>query len=432
MTGIRVIPSELCGKVKVPPSKSYTHRAIVLSSLASGRSKVNKPLLARDTIATIEACKAFGASIEKMGDRLQIDGKDILNAPSDIIDVENSGTTMRLVTAIASLVKKGYSIITGDESIRSRPMQPLLSALSSLGVKCYSSRQNGLPPIIVRGGGIRGGEAEIRGDISSQFVSALLVATPKAKSKTSITVHGKTVSKPYIDATLTMMRIFGGKVVRKGYSEYTIEPNQDYRPTDFVVPGDFSSASLLIASALLSGGEVTLENLNFSLPQADMHILDILERMGADFETNKSEGGITLSGDKELRGGDFDLSDSPDLLPVLSIIALKARPRVVIRGVEHARFKETDRISILVKELSKLGANVQELRDGMIVEYCEDLKSCSLDAHGDHRLFMALFAAAMASSRPCIVEGLESVDVSYPSFIKDMKSLGAIVERVRR
>ncbi|MCP8319983.1 MAG: 3-phosphoshikimate 1-carboxyvinyltransferase, partial [archaeon] len=204
---------------KAPSSKSYTHRAIVLSSLASGRSRVNRPLLARDTIATIKACQALGSSIDRKEDYLYVEGNPNLKTPDDIINVENSGTTMRLITAIASLIPKGYSIITGDESIRSRPMQPLLSALSSLGVECYSSRQNGLPPIIVKGGGIKGGEVQIRGDISSQFISALLVATPKAKNETLIRVYGKTVSRPYIDATLNMMRIFGVNATHKNYRE---------------------------------------------------------------------------------------------------------------------------------------------------------------------------------------------------------------------
>ncbi|MEM3068721.1 MAG: 3-phosphoshikimate 1-carboxyvinyltransferase [Nitrososphaerales archaeon] len=428
MTSVKVFPSDLHGKVKAPPSKSYTHRALVLSSLASGRSRINKPLLARDTIATIKACQALGSLIDKKEDYLQIEGNPNLKTPDDVINVENSGTTMRLITAIASLAPEGYSIITGDDSIRSRPMQPLLSALLSLGVECYSSRQNGLPPIIVRGGGIKGGEAEIRGDVSSQFISALLISTPKAKNKTLIKVHGKTVSRPYIDATLSMMKIFGGNAIHKDFKEYVIPPKQDYHQSDFDVPGDFSSASLLIAFALLAGKKVTIENLNFSLPQADMRILDILENIEADFNVNRSKGEITLSGGKILKGGEFDLSDSPDLLPVLSVIALKARPKIIIKGVEHARFKETDRISILVKELRKLGAKVQELRDGIVVEYCEKLKGCSLNAYSDHRLFMAFCAAAMASSEPCIIEGLESVDISYPNFIKDIKSLGAIIE----
>ncbi len=425
---IKVFKSDLYGKVKAPSSKSYTHRAVVLSSLASGRSRVNKPLLARDTIATIKACQALGSSIDRKENYLYIEGNPNLKTPDDIINVENSGTTMRLITAIASLIPKGYSIITGDESIRSRPMQPLISALSSLGVECYSSRQNGLPPIIVKGGGIKGGGAQIRGDISSQFISALLIATPKAKNETLIRVYGKTVSRPYIDATLSMMRIFGGNATHKDYREYIIPPKQDYQSTDFDVPGDFSSASLLMAFALLAGKKVTIENLNFSLPQADMRILNILEKIEADFSVDRLKGKITLSGGKILKGGEFDLSDSPDLLPVLSVIALKAKPRIIIKGVEHARFKETDRISIIAKELRKFGANVQELKDGIVVDYCEELKSCSLNSYGDHRLFMAFCAAAMASSEPCIVEGLESVDVSYPDFIKDIKSLGATIE----
>ncbi|MCP8310450.1 MAG: 3-phosphoshikimate 1-carboxyvinyltransferase [Candidatus Methylarchaceae archaeon HK01B] len=430
MTAIKIFPSELNGSVSAPPSKSYTHRAVILSCLASGRSRVNNPLISRDTLATIKACQTLGAAIDDKRTYLQIEGKPDLKTPDDVINVENSGTTMRLITAVSSLTPEGYSIITGDESIRSRPMQPLLSALSSLGVNCYSSRKNGLPPIIVEGGGIKGGETTVRGDISSQFISALLISTPKAKSRTLIRIHGKIVSRPYIDATLKTIKSFGGDLTNKSYVEYIVPSGQDYHYTEFDVPGDFSSASLLIASALLAGRRVKIEKLNFSLPQADMRIVDILEKLGADFNMDRSNGTITLSKSRNLKGGEYDLSDSPDLLPVLSVVALNSGSKMIIKGVEHARFKETDRISILAKELRKFGAHVQELRDGMAIEGPKELKGCSLDAHGDHRLFMALFAAAMASSEPCTVEGVESVDVSYPDFIGDMKMLGALIEGI--
>ncbi|MCP8323026.1 MAG: 3-phosphoshikimate 1-carboxyvinyltransferase [Candidatus Methylarchaceae archaeon HK02M2] len=430
MTAIKIFPSELNGNVYTPPSKSYTHRSIILSSLTSGRSIVKNALISRDTLASIKACSAFGAFIDHKNNDLKIKGNPDLTTPENVINVENSGTTMRFITSIASLAPEGYSIITGDGSIRSRPMQPLLSALWSLGVDCFSSRKNGLPPIIVKGGGIQGGETTIKGDISSQFISSLLVATPKAKSPTSIIVRGKTVSRPYIDATLTMMKLFGVDISYEDYRKYTIPSNQEYHCVGFKVPGDFSSASLLMACALLAGKKVTIKNLNFNLPQADMRIVDILEKMGADYSIDRSKGTITLSKGYNLKGGEFDLSDSPDLLPVLSVVALKCREKTFIKGVEHARFKETDRISILANELRKFGVDIQELRDGMLIQGSEELKSCSLDAHDDHRLFMAFCAASMASSGPCTVEGVESVDVSYPDFIRDMKSLGAKIEGV--
>lgn len=429
MVSVRVFPSELHGTVEVPSSKSYTHRALILSSLADGSSKVNKPLLSRDTMATINACRALGAIIKSTGEDLEVEGCTSLRVPEDVINVENSGTTIRFMTAVVSLVPEGFTVLTGDESIRSRPMQPLLSSLSQLGVQCHSTRREGLPPIIVKGGGIDGGETSIKGDVSSQFISALLISTPMAKSQTTIHVEGRMVSMPYVDATLKMMELFGGRIIGEDHRRYLIPPRQEYTPHTFDVPGDFSSSALLMACALLAGGRVIIKGLDFSLPQADARIVDIVREMGADVHVDASKGELAIEGGKPLRGGEFDLSTSPDLLPVMAVLALRADEKVVIRGVEHARFKETDRIAVLAKELQKLGAHVVELKDGLIIEG-KGLRGCSLNSHGDHRLFMAFCAAAMASDEPCVVEGLESVDVSYPNFIEDLTKLGARIEKV--
>ncbi|MCS7115869.1 MAG: 3-phosphoshikimate 1-carboxyvinyltransferase [Nitrososphaerota archaeon] len=423
---MRVFRSELSGTIIAPPSKSYTHRALILSMLSDGRSVITNPLYSQDTCATINACKSLGAEIFEEGERVVVKGRSILNPPDDIINVENSGTTLRIITAVSSLTSSGYTVITGDASIRRRPMQPLLDALNQLGVECWSSRLNGLPPIIVKGGGMQGGYAEVRGDVSSQFISALLISSPKAKKETFIRVTGKRVSQPYVKATLEMIRRYGGRVIEEGDS-YRIPPNQEYAPYDFRVPGDFSSISFILAAGALSGGRVVVEGLDFSLPQADMKIIDILKRMGANIDADEQRGYVVIEGG-ELIGGEFDLSDSPDLLPVVAILGLKAKGGVRVHSVAHARFKESDRIANLALELTKLGVNVKELPDGLIIEESRDLKFAILDAHGDHRLFMAFCIAGLTSQNGCIVDGAETVSVSYPNFIKDITSLNGRLE----
>ena len=426
---IRVYPSIVNGKVEAPPSKSYTHRAVALAALSDGSSRVNRPLLARDTNATIEAVKAIGAKVTKGEGFLIVKGVNPPLTPDDVINAENSGTTIRIMTSVSALTPKGYTVLTGDSSLRQRPMQPLLDALTQLGVRCWSTRLNGKPPIVVQGGGIRGGVASIRGDVSSQFISSLLIATPMAENDTTIQVVGDLVSKPYVDATIWVMREFGGKVGIPREGVYYIEHGQRYKNTEISIPGDFSSASFILASAALTGGEVEVSNLSLRQPQADSHIIEVLQELGVDVEV-KEEGSVKVRGSRGLlEGGVFNLSDCPDLLPVVAVLGLRCERGVEVRGVAHARYKETDRLTVLAEELSKMGASVSLYEDGLKIKG-DKLQGCKLDSRGDHRLFMAFCLAGLIAQGGCEVLGGESVDVSYPTFIEDMKKIGASLEVV--
>jgi 3-phosphoshikimate 1-carboxyvinyltransferase len=421
---IIVSKSVLKGSVRCPPSKSYTHRAVFISSLADGNSHIINPLISRDTIATIEACRAFGVKIGIADHELIISGKNTLKIPNNVINVENSGTTMRFVTTISSLLDDGYVVITGDESIRKRPMQPLLLALRQLGINCFSARKNDRAPIIVQGGGIKGKDVTIDGSISSQFISAILISGVCAKSEISLRVTGKQVSKSYIESTINVMSKFGGKIkYSKDYKNYHIFSNR-YIATTFTIPGDFSTAALLLAAGTLVGNNLNISNLDFSLPQGDSKILEILKKIGSKIVIDKKNGTVKVYGAEDLDGGEFDLSDTPDLLPVVAILSLKSRNPVRIYGVSHTRYKETDRLRIIASELRKLGAKTQVLTDEIRIDSPKKLKSAQLDSHNDHRLFMSFTIAAMMTEKS-FVEGVESVDVSYPSYIQDMKTLGA-------
>jgi len=421
---IFVTRSKLNGIVKCPPSKSYTHRAIFISSLAHGKSHVINPLISRDTIASIDACRAFGIKIKRRGQELIITGKDTLKVPNNVINVENSGTTMRFITAISSLVKRGYVVITGDDSVRKRPMGPQLIALRQLGINSSSARKNDRAPIIVQGGRISGKHVTIDGSVSSQFISGILIAGVCAESSISISVLGKQVSKSYIESTINVMSKFGAEIkYSKDYKRYNILSTR-YVPTTFTIPGDFSTASLLLSAGTLVGDEITVHNLNFSLPQGDSKILEILKKIGAIISIDKRNGTVKASGAQELDGGEFDLSDTPDLLPVVAILSLKSINPVRIFGVSHARYKETDRLKIIASELRKLGVNTKLSSDEIMIISPKKLKNACLNSHNDHRLFMSFVIAAMLTEKS-VVDGLESVDVSYPSFVHDMRRIGA-------
>lgn len=436
---VEVRHSRVDGVIVCPPSKSYTHRAVVISSLTDDGKPciVRNVLLARDTNATIHGCRILGSYIEHVkdesregrdkgkGNTLVVHGRRGFTLGYREIDAENSGTTIRMLTAVSALVKDGNTMLYGDSSLNKRPMQPLLDALRQLGVQCRSLA-DGTPPLLVNGNGIEGGDARITGSISSQFISALLIPSVYARHKVSISIRGEQVSRPYIDSTLAVMRAFSVCVDNDDYKYYSV-PIQQYKHADFRVPGDFSSAAIMLAAGALVGS-VRVDGLDFALPQADSRIVDILRSMGARIHVDTGRGTVHIE-ESVLEGGSFNLSDSPDLLPVVAVLALKAKGSVEIRGVAHARFKETDRVANLARELSKFGAVVKELDDGLVITPPKALKNAVLESYDDHRLFMVLCIASLLTEHS-IVRGLSSVDVSYPSFLDDLTRIGADVKGI--
>ena len=417
----RVGKSKISGQITCPPNKSYTHRAIFLASLAGNGSKVENVLFSEDTNATIDACTSFGAKIKT--DKSTITIEDAINTSTKVpvIDTKNSGTTIRIAAGIASLFTDKITL-TGDESLQKRPMQPLLDALSSIGAKCNST--NGKPPIEVQGK-ISGGDVKIPGNLSSQFISSLLIIGPLTEKGINLTIEEGLVSKPYLDATIATMRKFGASVQTLiPYKKYNITP-QVYNNTTFAIPIDFSSLALLLSAAVLNGDKVSIKGDIGTLPQGDEVFLDILEQLGVTININDNE--INVDTPEKLNGGKFDLSNSPDLLPPLSILSLKTSKPIEIVNVKHARLKETDRISIIAQEISKLGIKVQENEDGMILESTTKITGAKLNSENDHRLFMAFCIAGMYVGN-CIVTHPESVRVSYPNFIEDMNRLGADIK----
>ena len=417
----KVEKSKISGTVVCPPNKSYTHRAIFLASLAGNNSKVENVLLSADTSATIDACKKFGADIETENSSILV--KNPINLGTNVpeINAENSGTTIRIASGIASLFSEDITL-TGDSSLQKRPMLPLLDALSSIGAQCSST--NGNPPITIKGK-ITGGDVTIPGNFSSQFISALLISGPLTENGINLTIEGNLVSKPYLDATIASMRKFGVSVQTLiPYKRYNISP-QIYKSASFTVPIDFSSLALLLSAVTLNGEEVIIKGNIGNLPQGDEVFIDILEQLGVT--VNISDEEIKIASPEKLNGGRFDLSNSPDLLPPLAILALKTTNPLEIVNVKHARLKETDRIAIISRELVKLGIKIQENEDGLILESSDNLSGAELNSENDHRLFMAFCIAGMFVG-DCTVTDPESVKVSYPNFVEEMNRLGAKIQ----
>jgi len=414
----KIEKSKISGHITCPANKSYSHRAIFLASLAGNNSKIDNVLFSADTVATIEACRNFGAEIEEINTSIIVKKPIKMDIIVPEIDAKNSGTTIRIASGIASLFTREITL-TGDSSLQKRPMQPLLDALESIGAKCNST--NGMPPIKITGR-ILGGDVSIPGNFSSQFISALLICAPLTEKGINLTIEGNLVSKPYLDATIATMKNFGVTVQTLiPYKKYSIAP-QVYKPSTFTVPMDFSSLALLLSASVLNGENVIIHGRMGNLPQGDKVFIDILEQLGVKVSIKEDQ--ITIQSPKELDGGRFDLSDSPDLLPPLAILALKTTNPIEITNVKHARLKETDRIAILSRELGKIGIRVQEKEDGLILESPKESKGATLNSENDHRLFMAFCIVGMYVGN-CIVTDHESVAVSYPDFINEMNKLGA-------
>ena len=406
----------ISGVVNAPPSKSFTHRAFLIASLAQGHSKIKYPLYSEDTNSTLDCCRAFGADIDASFDECLINGtKGKFNTPNDVLDVKNSGTTIRLISSAAALAPN-FTILTGDGSLRTRPMQDLIEALHKIGVSILSSRDNGRAPIIIRGG-IKGGTTSIPGDISSQFISSILITAPYADQAVDLEIRGKFISQPYVDITIDIMKEFGVEVAVLNDNRFHVEP-QKYKGTEYIVEGDYSSASYLIAAAASLKSDLTIKNLNINSKQGDKLILDIVKDMGS--KVNLKDNEVNIRGKGELQGTDVNLKNTPDLLPTVAALGAMAEGNTTIYGAEHARFKETDRIHACAQELSKLGVNVTENKDGLTIE--GGAKGGMVDSHNDHRMVMALYLIGLKVGGVKI-RNASVYDVSFPDFPEVMEKI---------
>jgi 3-phosphoshikimate 1-carboxyvinyltransferase len=380
----------------------------------------------------MRAVEAYGGTVERgeLNGSLALDvtGFDGLpDVPDDVVDCANSGTTMRLTTATAAL-GDGLTVLTGDESLRSRPQGPLLEAIESLGGRADSTRGNGQAPLVV-GGPVAGGHVEIPGDVSSQFITALLMAGAVIEKGIEIRLETELKSAPYVDITVAVLEAFGVEAAATEMG-FEVAGGQSYGPADgeYAVPGDFSSMSYLLAVGALAADDegVVVEGAHPSA-QGDSAIVDVLERMGTAIDWDREAGEITVER-SSLSGVEVGVADTPDLLPTIATLGAAADGTTRITDCEHVRYKETDRVSAMAEELSKMGACVEEARDELVVHGGEtELVGARVDGRSDHRIVMALTVAGLVAEGETVVKGAEHVDVSFPDFFDTMASLGASV-----
>ena len=428
--------SKIGGVVKAPPSKSYSHRAVILASLAKGTSKLYDMLYSEDTLASIRVCKALGAKINKTDDYLEVvgTGGKLHNSSTEPIDLANSGTTLRLMTSISAL-SDNEVILTGDESLQTRPMGLLMEALMPLGIETESLNDNDKAPILIKPGYV-GGETNIYGNVSSQYISSIIISSPLSDKGVTLYVLPEFKSKPYVNMTLDIMRKFGVKSLRGYYlkheacdkehqscriDEFKVK-KQDYVACDYTVEGDYSSASYLLALIAINGGKAKIKNLFRDSKQGDKYILDILQKMGATII--RGEDYVEIASNGDLKAIDVNLSNAPDLLITVAVLAAMAEGTTNITGVAHARVKETDRIDTTCRELEKLGCKLVEHEDGMSIT--GGVSSGVVDSHGDHRLAMAF--SLIGLKHDIEITNGEVFDVSFPNFIEAMAELGFELE----
>jgi 3-phosphoshikimate 1-carboxyvinyltransferase len=415
--------SRLQGSVVIPGSKSHTIRAVALASLASGQSRIEAPLDSGDARSAVRAFTALGATIDCQTDVWTVTGTGgELRAPDDVVDVGNSGTTVNIAMGSAALIRNGLTVFTGDHQIRRRPSGSLLAALNDLGARAESTRGNGCPPLVIRGR-LKGGATTIECK-SSQYLTSLLINCPLADGDSLIKVP-VLEEKPYVEMTLDWLARQGIKLDHVGMTEFRIPGNQHYRAFTRRIPADFSSATFFLCAGAIGDNDVTVRGLDLTDPQGDKAVLDYLREMGARVEV-LPDGGIRVR-PGSLKGCRLDLNATPDALPMMSVLACFAEGTTTLCNVAHARIKETDRIATMRLELTKLGARVKELPDGLVIEGGR-LNAAEVDGHHDHRIAMAMAVAGTALNGETIVRTAESATITFPTFMESMRNLGAEIE----
>ena len=401
--------------VRVPGSKSYTQRALIVASLADGESHLYRLLQAEDTSHLMRALQLLGASF-KSGQTGELAVKGTagwIDPVAESIYLGNNGTAMRFLTTLAALGKGAYRL-TGDPRLCERPIGALLEALSSLGLQVRSEKGNGCPPVLVTAGGLDGGTVRFVNIESSQFVSSVLIAAPYARRDVEIILEGRTVSAPYIEMTIEVMRRFGAQIEIPERNHYVVRNRAKYRGSDMEIEGDASSASYFFLGAAITGGRVRILNLDSGTKQGDIRILRVMEDLGC--------GVLSGNGWVEIQGGSLsaedysiDMGDMPDMVPTVAVLGAFRPGRTQITHAAHLRMKESDRIAALVAELNKLGAQAEGTADGLVVQGGGRLHGAEIETFNDHRIAMSFAIAGLAV--PGIkIRNKDCVAKSFPGF----------------
>ena len=416
----------LKGELTPPPDKSISHRSLIFCSLSKGRSRVKNLLLAEDPVSTMNAMRALGADIRQYDNEIVITGTGLhgLREPEDVIDCGNSGTTMRLLTGLLS-AQPFFSVLTGDSSLRSRPMKRVITPLSMMGANIYGREQNSLAPLAIRGNRLKG--IEYSSPVASaQVKSAVLLAGLYAEGTTTVVEPRKSR-----DHTERMLPAFGANLKVDGL-RVSVTPVDELHPQDITVPGDFSSAAFfLVAALVVNGSEVMIRNVCINPTRTGL--IEVIRLMGGSMEilnerdvSGEPVADILCRYTDQLKAVDVPEELVPSMIdefPIFSVLATQADGVTTIGGAEELRVKESDRIKTMATELSKMGVVVEEYPDGMSIKGPVKLRGATLQSHHDHRVAMALSVAALLAEGETTVLGTEAVDISFPGFYDELKRL---------
>ncbi len=402
--------------VGLPPSKSYTNRALIAAALASGDSTIVNPSQGDDSRHLLSALRHFGIVTIAEDNRVTITGTDGQpSPPSGELFIGNAGTAMRFLTSFACLAA-GATTITGDEQMKKRPISDLLESLRESGIRCTS--EHGFPPVTVHGGEFAGGNIDVEGSVSSQFLSSLLLCAPYARRPVTLRVKGNLRSRPYIEMTLHVMRSFGADVVTAGTTGYAVSNRDRYLGREFTIEGDATSATYFAAAAAITGGRVRLPGFLRDSLQGDAAFMGILAQMGS--EIIEDEDGIEVRGG-ELTGAEFEMNDLPDCVPTLAVVGLFARGSTTMTNIGHLRHKETDRLQALATEIGKLGGSVDLGADSLTI-HPGALHGSPIATYNDHRMAMSFAVAGLALPGVQIMNP-ECVTKSFPNFWSEFSKL---------
>ena len=415
---LRVRKSTLSGTIAVPGSKSHTIRGVVAALQSCGKCILRAPLDSEDTRSALDAARLFGAQVAEFPDRWEIGGMNgKLQKPAGVVNMNNSGTGLRMLTALAAMQDFPVTF-DGDDSLRTRLMTGLFSSLEALGAKVESA--DGHCPFTVCGP-VTGGCARVEGK-TSQFLTSLLFALPAAEKSSTLTLD-YLFEQPYAGISARWLSELGiDYTMQEDMLKWEIPGGQSFPAFDKVIPADFSTACFALAAGALCGNGVDILNLDFSDAQGDKKVFDFYEEMGAVI--SRKDGCCTVSGGAKLHPVTLDLNSTPDALPIISATAALIPGETRLVNVAQARNKETDRIAAMTEELTKMGADITELPDGMVIRG-GTLHPATVDSRNDHRIAMALAVAGMCLDGETVIEHAEGIPVSYPGFISDFKALGA-------
>lgn len=419
MKNVLINPGKLSGRVTIPSSKSICHRAVICAGLSEGISNIHNIFYSQDIEATSKAMESLDAQISREKDSILVKATGEMKVKNNVIDCNESGSTLRFLIPIAAVTGEKVEF-TGRGRLIDRPLAAYYEIFDNQ--KLHYTNDNGKLPLTIEGKLIPG-EYRVKGNISSQFISGLLFALPLLDGDSKIIITTPLESKPYVDLTIEMLKNFSVNVENNDYKEILIKGNQKYIAADYEVEGDFSQAAFWLTAGTL-GADVVCQGLNMKSLQGDKVILDIIRDMGGKLS---SEGSSVQSLPSPTRGSRIDVSQCPDLVPVLAVLAALSNGTTEIVNAGRLRIKESDRLRAISCELNKIGADVEEKPEGLLIRGREVLKGGTVNSWNDHRIAMALAIASIKCTGPIIIEDSECVKKSYPDFWEDFRRLGGNV-----